>query len=1200
MNKSFTILFAVFSFCIINIYGQSVNYSEKIIRKSISSSSPSLFNSGFIQNAVGDSAINLGEMTDIIVEFNDAPLFLTGDQVGLRMAALASLKSIQARFVNDLSTLQKSASEAFGIELRPVEKKQEFYKIFNGVSLKVPKALLAYIASLEYVKKVHPDHKIEIDLKDSVPLMGADSVWTVYDDQGDSVKVAIIDTGIDYMHPALGGGFGKGYKVIDGYDFVNKDNNPMDDHGHGTHVAGIVASDGDSLKGVAPKAFLLAYKVIGANGWGEESDIILGIERAADPNDDNNFDDKADIINMSIGGSGSPDDAGCVAVNNITKLGVVCCIAAGNNGSQYSIGSPGMAEDAITVGASDKKDKMTYFSSMGPNRKNFHIKPEIVAPGLYITSTYPNKSYNSLSGTSMASPHAAGVCALLKHMHKDWSPAMIKSALMTSAKDLGFDVMSQGAGRINAFKAIAVSSFTIPSQLNFGLVNTNEKIWQKSDSILIINKSSAAQTYSLSISGLINGISITASQSVISLLPGSFQKIGIKLEVDNSIIPFGTKIASFYSGKVNIKGTKDTMLIPWSFSKTGMLTFKYDKPVGEVLIFSDKDLFRLKNQQDSEDYYYSEFPVAPGKYNAFFLFYKIDTTGITPGRTDMSFVFRENLEPKDNSEININSTEAVNKIVFSGVADDGATLTKPDICQNYISFFYVDTAASMRINLWTNAFFCGLLTSSSDFSEKIMMVTAQFKTSIYNGKKCWFVQFPNKFGLSGNIEFKNSPSNFIKQNIRLSLRKDKVDKFLNFGGALCSNINNTLAHIVSLSTSVFSTVRDNNWNGTFYFSPSAGNDYFFAPFIDSDRELYSFYNIGLLINSGDSLKCVNLLAPYAYEYFSPNNGTMSFGDGAIFPYSLFAAKKIPTGYELTCQTFLLGQLNETRRSAMANSNCKILDEQNNIVASNNLYNFNTATVKSGKYKFTALNENYPVNGVVGKGTYNADFDLTSNSTVPPTFTSFRILNKQGVAVSKLVKGESGSISFSAASENDYKNIDTTKTKIFARKSGTVDWIELNLTIKKMISGKGILYTADLGTLTNSDSSKVDIRIEVQNNYKNKTEWILEPAFIVGNVATGVEENEGKYNAPYSFALHNNYPNPFNPTTVIAYSLPARMHVELKIFDILGREIKTLVNSEENAGGHSVNFDARFLSSGVYLYKIKAGSYVSTKKMLILK
>ncbi len=157
--------------------------------------------------------------------------------------------------------------------------------------------------------------------------------------KGDSIVVGEIDTGIDYMNPELGGGFGPGYKVIGGYDIINDDDDPMDDIGHGTHVAGIIAADGDSLEGVAPHAKLMAFKIFSPTKETYDADVIAGIERGVDPNNDGNFDDKVDVVNMSLGSPGDPDDPLSTAVDNASELGIVFCVAVGNYGSFFTISS---------------------------------------------------------------------------------------------------------------------------------------------------------------------------------------------------------------------------------------------------------------------------------------------------------------------------------------------------------------------------------------------------------------------------------------------------------------------------------------------------------------------------------------------------------------------------------------------------------------------------------------------------------------------------------------------------------------------------------------------------------------------------------------------------------------------------------------------------------------------------------------------
>ena len=221
--------------------------------------------------------------------------------------------------------------EAEGIT---VQARRRYRYLLNGLSATIKMADMRRVAALPEVRGVYPDYQVHALLEDSVPLIGADQVWTMLDPSGQPVtgqgmRVAVIDTGIDYNHPDLGGGFGPVYKVVDGYDFVNDDADPMDDNGHGTHCAGIVAASG-TLQGMAPDVTLYGYKVLDESGSGWSSDTIAGIERAADPDADPATDDAVDVMSLSLGGPGSPDDPGSLAVDAAVDLGVVVAVAMGN------------------------------------------------------------------------------------------------------------------------------------------------------------------------------------------------------------------------------------------------------------------------------------------------------------------------------------------------------------------------------------------------------------------------------------------------------------------------------------------------------------------------------------------------------------------------------------------------------------------------------------------------------------------------------------------------------------------------------------------------------------------------------------------------------------------------------------------------------------------------------------------------------
>ncbi|MEU3862820.1 S8 family serine peptidase [Streptomyces sp. NPDC028722] len=229
--------------------------------------------------------------------------------------------------------------------------------LLNAVAVTVKTSEVAALKRLPGVTSVVPDAKVRLLTDSSVPLVNAPQVWRRKDPagrraDGTGVTVAVLDSGVDYTHPDLGGGFGEGRKVVGGHDFVNDDADPMDDNGHGTHVAGIIAgraAEKGGVTGVAPGASILAYKVLDDMGEGYTSDVVAGIEAAADPANPH----RADVINMSLGGSGDGTDPLGAAARAATEAGVVVVAAAGNEGpGRGTIGTPAAADGVLAVGAS--------------------------------------------------------------------------------------------------------------------------------------------------------------------------------------------------------------------------------------------------------------------------------------------------------------------------------------------------------------------------------------------------------------------------------------------------------------------------------------------------------------------------------------------------------------------------------------------------------------------------------------------------------------------------------------------------------------------------------------------------------------------------------------------------------------------------------------------------------------------------------
>jgi subtilisin family serine protease len=304
-------------------------------------------------------------------------------------------------------------------------------------------------------------------LDTSVPQIGAPTAWAAgYDGKG--VKIAVLDTGVDTTHPDL-----KNQVVASKNFSVSPD--ATDKYGHGTHVASIAAGTGAKYKGVAPGAKLLNGKVLSDDGYGDDSGILAGMEWAAEQG--------ADIVNLSLGGGDTPDiDPLEAEVNKLSaEKGILFAIAAGNEGEygDQTIGSPGSAAAALTVGAVDGKDALADFSSTGPGLDG-QIKPDVTAPGVDITAASAKNSviakevgekpagYVTISGTSMATPHVAGAAALLKQQHPDWSGAELKAVLAGSAKGGNYTPFEQGTGRIQVDKAIAQTVVAEPVSLDLG------------------------------------------------------------------------------------------------------------------------------------------------------------------------------------------------------------------------------------------------------------------------------------------------------------------------------------------------------------------------------------------------------------------------------------------------------------------------------------------------------------------------------------------------------------------------------------------------------------------------------------------------------------------------------------------------------------------------------------------------------------
>jgi subtilisin len=296
----------------------------------------------------------------------------------------------------------RASMQALGGKIRHV------YRLVPAIAAYLPEAAIGPLLKRRGVARIESDRRVRA-IDDELSM-----TWGVAHIQsglahargvtGSGVKVAVIDTGIDYTHPDLSQNY------AGGWDFVNNDNDPMDDYGHGTHVAGTIAATYNAVGvvGVAPDVELYALKVLDDTGSGWWSDVIAALQYAVDHG--------IQVTNNSYAGD-SPTDPSApepvalrAAFDSAAAAGVLHVAAAGNYGNAGGTGDnvpyPARFESVIAVAAIDESDSRPSFSSTGP-------AVELAAPGVLIYSTTLGGGYGFASGTSMASPHAAGAAALV-------------------------------------------------------------------------------------------------------------------------------------------------------------------------------------------------------------------------------------------------------------------------------------------------------------------------------------------------------------------------------------------------------------------------------------------------------------------------------------------------------------------------------------------------------------------------------------------------------------------------------------------------------------------------------------------------------------------------------------------------------------------------------------------------------------------
>lgn len=387
---------------------------------------------------------------------------------------------------------------------QPKPEKIDLEALSGYVSANLTRAEVERISTelqIESIYRVFKNARKRALLDQSINVLQCSTAHRGYDSRGQSITWAVLDTGIDPMHPHFGYGtdtssIGHVYDCLAAgpvreWNPKDKDRKTLgvDHNGHGTHVAGIIAGGIQSLciSGIAPAVRLDTYKVLDDNGRGSDAKIIKALDHIYDLNR-NASSLVVHGVNLSLGGPFDPEAFGCgdtpicKQLRRLWRQGVVVVLAAGNEGylelqqgdetiglnTDLSIGDPANLEEAIAVGSIHKSKPhlygISYFSSRGPTADG-RCKPDLVAPGERIVSCRAGANpktrtksnlYVAMSGTSMAAPHVSGVIACFLSARREFIgyPDRVKEILLASCTDLKRDRMHQGAGMPNLVKML--------------------------------------------------------------------------------------------------------------------------------------------------------------------------------------------------------------------------------------------------------------------------------------------------------------------------------------------------------------------------------------------------------------------------------------------------------------------------------------------------------------------------------------------------------------------------------------------------------------------------------------------------------------------------------------------------------------------------------------------------------------------------
>lgn len=1015
-----------------------------------------------------------------VVEFSEPPL--AGASANRSASSYADTFS---RFRDDLGLVEPAApgtANAAAIDF-------EYFRAFHGASVRLTRrSSLAGLRALPYVRAIHPDVEVTAFSSKDGDTGGANALSPAATG-GRGIVIAVIDSGIDASHPAFAG------RIAGGYDFVNGDGDPDDDFRHGTHVAGIVAANGGGLTGVAPEASLLVYKVLDENGRGTTSAILAALERAIDPNLDGDLSDRADVINLSLGGPGSPDDPSSRAVDNATAAGSVVVAAAGNTGLFHSVGSPAAARTAIAVGAHDGDNLLAEFSSRGPAAVSGAVKPEVLAPGVAIRSAAPGGGTRVSSGTSMASPHVAGIAALLLEQHPDWSPQRVRSAIVGSAIPIANEeVMSQGAGRVDATRS-ASSTFSVsPSTLELDLDATAGTSYASQRELTITNDDATTRSFRLRAVGTAPAITIGFDPAELDLAPGASRTVRVTVAADNAALGDPQSASFAFGGLIEIESAGATSRVPWAFLRAGRARVRYDLEFPGVYWTANEPRAASFAIVDANT---TETLLAPGTY---------DLTLVSSWDGDLRVITREQVAIDGDRLLTFSAADARHAVTLSAVDAQGNTLP---VVEDELHLWF----PQLRVLFPEGSPLPSLeLPRSAGRTLHVSMESARWgllaSESYLDGEASRFVvvQHPVLRGIGGDRLLTGGGEALRAKQLRLRFTPDATLREI---GILARGVTRNPGEIGRAPLGVYVRNQPAEWIGTLWMTPEVHPDYASALQVFAYTQHAELQGLAANITTPIRLRESGYVSTRSFDPAplpsgAPGAESLVFGDGPSFPRAILGkASGLLTG-----EFDISGDRNDLRR--LSRNTAEFVVKRSGIETARGTIGAAQPFIPlgtDGAYE-VALSAATTLAGSAARSTLWLGIDTRRLDSAPPALTSLALLDALGRHTSTLPLLGAGTLVLSAGDYEpayegpQYQQGSLQIRSVFFRRTGTLTWAQLptetlgeDAGIDAARTPAGVIFRADLTDALRREGG-VDLRIELTDAAGNAAVTTLEPAFVV--------------------------------------------------------------------------------------------------------